>query len=228
MKTLAFECSAGAASCCVFDDERLLGNIFSNVPLTHSQTLMPMAENLLSALRLRFSDIDRLAVANGPGSFTGVRIGIAAVKGLAAARNIPCVPVSTLAAMAHLIPYDGIVCAVMDARCNQVYNALFSVKDGVYTRLCPDRALMADELMAEIEARGERVTLVGDGAEMFKGKYASPLLYLPPEHLRFQNAVGVALAAVGEESVKYDELLPFYLRLPQAERELKKRKEEIK
>lgn len=228
MKTLAFECSAVAASCCVYEDGKILGSAYSNVPLTHSQTLMPMAENLLNSLRMGFSDIGRLAVAAGPGSFTGVRIGIAAVKGLAAPRSLPCVAVSTLEAMAHLPMCEGLICAVMDARCNQLYNALFEYENGSLARLSEDRAVLSEELYAELAATGRPVTLVGDGAEMFYGKYKAEFLRLPPEHLRFQNAVGVALAAKDKKEITADLLLPFYLRLPQAERELKKRKEENK
>lgn len=224
MKTLAFECSAVAASVCVYENGRVLGHTFSSVPLTHSQTLMPMAESLLSNLKISFSDIDRLAIANGPGSFTGVRIGIAAVKGLAAPRNLSCVGVSTLLSMAHQIPKNAIICALMDARCGQVYNALFRRENGVLTRLCEDRASMMEEVAAELP-QDEKVILVGDGAALFYKAHGSDNIELAPPHLIYQSALGVAFAAEGEEGCSPQELLPFYLRLPQAERELKRKEE---
>ncbi len=229
MKILAFECSATAASCCVCEDGKILGSCYSNVFLTHSQTLMPMAENLLKSVRLTLEDIDCFAVANGPGSFTGVRIGISAVKGLALSQDKPCIPVSTLGAMAHILAHENaVICPVMDARCGQVYNALFRCSGGSVVRLCEDRAIAAEQLKAELNSLNEPVILIGDGAEMFYNKFYTENVALAPEHLRYQNAVGVAFAAKQEDAVRADELLPFYLRLPQAERELKKRKEEKK
>ena len=222
MKIMAFECSATAASVCIFEDDKVLGQVYSNVPLTHSQTLMPMAENLLSATRLSFADIEQFAISSGPGSFTGIRIGIAAVKGLAAAKNTPCIAVSTLEAMAELIDSDGIICAVMDARCSQVYNALFERKNGVLKRLCEDRALLIDELLPQLP-KDKKIILVGDGATMLYSKLSADNVYLAPPHLRYQNAVGVCLAARNKQAINCDELLPFYLRLPQAERELKRK-----
>ncbi len=225
MKILAFECSASAASCCVYEDGKILGSCYSNVFLTHSQTLMPMAESLLESVRLTIDDIDCFAVANGPGSFTGIRIGISAVKGLALAKDKPCIPVSTLEAMAHLLSHEGaVVCPVMDARCGQVYNALFGCSGGNPVRLCEDRAIAAEQLSAELKALGEPVILIGDGAEMFYSKFGADNITLAPEHLRYQNAVGVAFAAKAENAVKAGQLLPFYLRLPQAERELRRAK----
>lgn len=227
MLTMAFECSAVAASVAVFDDAKLLGQSYGNVKLTHSQTLMPMAENLLSSLRLTFGDVERYAISHGPGSFTGVRIGIAAVKGLAAAKDTDCVGVSTLEAMAHQVPIDGIICCLMDARCGQVYNALFERKGDTLTRLCEDRAVLMEEVLADLPA-DKNIILVGDGAELFKNKLNPENAALAPAHLIYQSAVGVGLAAMDKAGIKADALLPFYLRLPQAERELKKRKEEIK
>ncbi len=227
MKLLSFECSAKAASCAVTENGKVLGSVFSNVPLTHSQTLMPMAENLLSSLRLTLSDIDGFAVAAGPGSFTGIRIGISAVKGLAAANAIPCYPVSTLCAMAHLFFHENaVICPVMDARCNQVYNALFRARGGKIERLCADRALSVDELIAELGGYERKVILVGDGADLIYSKMPTGNVICAPEHLKNQNALGVAFAAEHESAVSPDELSAFYLRLPQAERELKKRSSE--
>ncbi len=229
MKMVAFECSATAASCAVCEDGVVLGSVFSNVKLTHSQTLMPMLENLLSNTRLSLSDIDCFAVANGPGSFTGIRIGISAVKGLAAAKNKPCIPVSTLFSMAMLMKtHKGVICAVMDARCGQVYNALFECDGENVRRLCDDRAISSEMLKTEIEKIDGDVIIIGDGADMFYDKFRTDNMRLAPPHLRFQNALGVLLAARAEDAVSHTELLPFYLRLPQAERELKKRNEDRK
>ncbi len=224
MKLLSFECSAKAASCAVTEDGKVLGSVFSNVPLTHSQTLMPMAENLLSSLKLKLADIGGFAVAAGPGSFTGIRIGISAVKGLAAMGDIPCYPVSTLNAMAHLLYHENaVICPVMDARCNQVYNALFSAKDGVVRRLCEDRAITIDELSSELMGYERRIILIGDGADLVFSKLSSPYISCAPEHLKNQNALGVAFAAKDAAAVSPRDLGAYYLRLPQAERELKKR-----
>ena len=128
MKILSLECTAGPASAAITEDGRVIASSFVNVKLTHSQTLLPMAEGLFAASRLGLSDIDGIAVTAGPGSFTGVRIGISAAKGLAAARNLPCAGVSTLLSLAfNYRDTDCIVCAVMDARCSQVYNAIFEI-----------------------------------------------------------------------------------------------------
>lgn len=235
MKILAFECSAAPASVAVLEDGKITASSFINVKLTHSQTLVPMAENLLKAAAMDFDSIDALAVSNGPGSFTGVRIGISAVKGLAAPKNLPCIGVSTLLSMAYNISdTDCTVCAVMDARCNQVYNALFDITDGKITRICSDRALMCEELAKDLKKLSQngnkRVIIVGDGGEVFYPYVKDTAnVSLAAEKNRFQNATSVALAA-GEalsrgEYVTAEELLPVYLRLPQAERELKKKKE---
>jgi tRNA threonylcarbamoyladenosine biosynthesis protein TsaB len=219
MKTLAFECSAVAASVCVYENGRVLGHTFSSVPLTHSQTLMPMAESLLSNLKISFSDIDRLAIANGPGSFTGVRIGIAAVKGLAAPRNLSCVGVSTLLSMAHQIPENAIICALMDARCGQVYNALYKYEGGKLITVTEPRALSVEELCAEIN---EKVIFVGDGVKVHKNKISELLgekaVFAMPQHC-LQRAASVAYAALEKTPVNPEDLSVVYLRKPQAERE---------
>ncbi len=238
MKILAIECSATPASVAVLDGQKLLANAFVNVKLTHSQTLMPMIENTLKAAKLNINDIEGFAISNGPGSFTGVRIGISAVKGLAAPKKLPCVPVSTLFAMAqNYSDTDCIVCAVMDARCNQFYNAIFDIQNGNITRLSDDRALLCDELLEEIknlsQSSNKCVIIVGDGAEIFY-KAAKELKNVKKAHpsREFQNAIGVGYSALMDfengEVLSPNELLPFYLRLPQAERELKMKKENEK
>lgn len=234
MKILSLECSAGPASAAVLQDGVIVASSFLNRKITHSQTLLTMVQDVLTRSALTVADLDGIAVSSGPGSFTGIRIGISAVKGLAAAHNIPCVGISTLRGMAeNLCGVNGLVCAVMDARCNQVYNALFSSQDGALTRLCEDRALSFDELIASLKEQNDHspILLVGDGAELFYNYAKEQLsLHLANEQLRFQNACGVGLAALEDfergNTQSAPELLPCYLRLPQAERELKKKRGE--
>ena len=233
MKILSIECSAGPASCAVIDDGKLRANSFVNAKLTHSQTLMQMIINTLDNSATKLSDIDNIAIAAGPGSFTGLRIGISAVKGLAAPNNISCISVSTLDGMAEQFSdRDCIICAVMDARCNQFYNALFEVCNGIVTRLCEDRALLGDELKQEILniSPDKQIIICGDGADLFyKNVCDMPNVKLAPENLKFQSAVGIGLFAYKNintiSAISHEDLLPIYLRLPQAERELKAKTE---
>ena len=226
MLILAFETSAKAASVALTENGKLLGEIYQNTGLTHSQTLMVMAEDLLKQCGKAAKDITAVAVAEGPGSFTGVRIGVAAAKGFAWGREIPCYGISTLEAMAvSLGAYEGHVCACMDARRNQVYNAVFYVNRGEPERFSDDRAISLTELKNELEHIDGPIFLVGDGAGLTYKTLAPdiPELILPPEHRLHQRAVGVALlaeakAAAGEAG-DGNALSPNYLRLSQAERE---------
>ena len=179
MNILGIDSSAVSVGAALVCDGKLLADGFINNKITHSQTLMPLVLSLLDNSRLTLADIDVFAVSAGPGSFTGLRIGISAVKGMAYALGKPCRAVSTLAAMAYNVPlFEGIVCAVMDARCSQVYNALFEVNGGAVTRLCDDRALKTDELKAELEANyaDKRIILVGDGAALCYDRFAGGLV----------------------------------------------------
>lgn len=238
MKILAIECSAGPVSVAVSENGVILSCVYANVKLTHSQTLLPMVTEALSNARLKLCDMDFIAAAVGPGSFTGIRIGISAVKGLAMPDNIPCIPVSTLRAMAE--PFKNgncIVCAVMDARCNQVYNALFEVSGNSVSRITPDRAIMCDELLCELKeycGKSEKsVVIVGDGTALF-APYAAGIknVYPAAQVVCFQSAADVCIAAeelaANGMAVSADDLLPVYLRLPQAERELKSKETEGK
>jgi len=234
MKILGLECSAGPASVAIIEDGKIIGSNYVNIKTTHSQTLMPMVDSLLKTTNTPLSSIDAIAIAAGPGSFTGIRIGISAVKGLAASSSIPCIAISTLEAMAESYTgQDCIVCAAMDARCNQVYNALFKIEKGVITRLCEDRALMCSELCEELKAYAQSelsIIVTGDGADLFYN-FATDIanITLSPALTRYQNAVGVCLAAQkaynNNQTLSPEQLLPVYLRLPQAERELKERNE---
>ena len=231
MFILAIECSAGPVSAAVTEDGALRAGAFSNVKVTHSETLMPLIDNLLGSARIGIGDIDCFAVANGPGSFTGVRIGIAAVKGMAAAKDTPCCGVSTLLSMAYRFTTESaVVCPVMDARRSQLYNALFLVDGGAVTRICADRAISCEELAAQLAATDKKIIVCGDGAAVFAPfvKDNGRVVFAAGE-LALQNAAGVAAAAYEEakrgNTVSPAELLPVYLRLPQAERELKLKQE---
>lgn len=230
MKILAFETSAKAASVALTQEGKLLGECYQNTGLTHSQTLMVMAQDLLQQCGVAISQLDAVAVAKGPGSFTGVRIGVAAAKGLAWGAELPCVGVSTLSAMAvGLGAWQGYVCPVMDARRSQVYNALFHVDCGKYTRIREDRAISLQELGEDVKNLSQPIFLVGDGSVLCYNTLleAVPALVLPPEHRMHQRAVGVALEAqrmMQEGAIPpAAELVPNYLRLSQAERERNER-----
>ncbi len=231
MKILALESTAAAAGAAVWEDGRLLAEAYQNIRLTHSQTLLPMVRDLLRNAQIPMEQIGCFAVAAGPGSFTGVRIGVSAVKGMAFGKNAPCVPVSTLLAMAYLFTGGHTyVCTAMDARCGQVYNALFEVDGMTVTRLTEDRALPLTELAAELGASEHTWVVTGDGAELaMKTLAATGKVVLAPPHLRWQHAAGVAMAAQEalnrSETVTDAQLEPFYLRPPQAERELALKKE---
>lgn len=220
---LAFETSAKAASVALFEEDRLLGEQYQNTGLTHSQTLLVMAEELLHQCGKTPGDVTAVAVANGPGSFTGVRIGAAAAKGFAWGAQCPIYGVSTLEAMARgLGVYEGYVCPVMDARRAQVYNALFYADHGKLERITPDRAIALADLEKEIKILEKPIFLVGDGSILCYNTLSEgvPQLVLPPESRMHQRAVGVGLAALAQE--KPDDpavLAPQYLRLSQAERE---------
>lgn len=225
MLILAFESSAKTASAALARDDVLLGESFQNSGQTHSRTLLPMAEDLMRNCDVTAADLDAVAVAAGPGSFTGLRIGVAAAKGLAWGREIPCVGVSTLEAMARGVALqDGVIAAVMDARRQQVYAALFQRADGQFARLTEDRALSLEELKIDLDLIEKPKILVGDGASLcYNTLDQRSDLILLPEHLRYQRASGVLLAAAavmerGEISPA-SELKPNYLRLSQAERE---------
>ena len=219
MLILALDSSAAPASAALLEDGKILSEFYINTKQTHSQTLMPMVESVLKLTNKTLDDVTCMAVSAGPGSFTGVRIGVSCVKGLSMTRNIPCAGVSTLRAMAeNARQLTGIVCAVMDARCGQVYNALFRAEDGKLT-------LPIAELLEECRTFTEKTYLVGDGAELCYKTFAAIRAELLLPQLRFQRASGVAMAAQemveNGQTITPDALMPIYLRLPQAERELK-------
>ena len=226
MLILGIESSAKAASAALCRDGELLGQYFQCAGLTHSRTLLPMAEELLRGTGTELRELDAVAVAAGPGSFTGVRIGVAAAKGLAWPDGKPCAPCSTLESMAWQCAHmEGEICAVMDARRNQVYAARFLAQNGTLTRLSEDAAIGLDQLAQELEKSSNAKFLVGDGASLcynFLKERGISATRMPP-HLVYQTAWGVARA--GLELAHRDQLVsgaamaPQYHRLSQAERE---------
>ena len=226
MRILAFESSAKTAGVALVEDGKLIGEYLQNSGQTHSRTLMKMAEDLLSNCDLKPSEVDAVACAAGPGSFTGIRIGVSAAKGFAWGLDIPCVGVSTLEGMVRSIAVtDGVYCAVMDARRSQVYTALFCVDGGTLHRMTEDMAISLDELGNLLEKTEKEKILVGDGAAMCYNELQNRVsnLILMPEHLRMQRASGAALTAwlrlSAGERPDGGALVPNYLRLSQAERE---------
>ena len=234
MLILALESSAKAASAAVARDGTLLDLEFRNDGLTHSVTLLPMAEQALARCGLSLRELDAVAVSRGPGSFTGIRIGVSAAKGLCWGAEKPAIGVSTLEAMAWNAvdaQAEGIVCCAMDARRSQVYNALFHIENGRPQRLTEDRAIGLDALAAELSSAEKTIFVLGDGAMLcynYLSERSIPVT-LAPEELRLQNAWGVCRAAEGLTPASAAELLPRYLRLSQAERErLERLKKETK
>ena len=226
MIILAFDSTAKAASVAVTDDEKLLALYNIDNGLTQSELLLPMAENMLKSLRLSFDDVGLLACAVGPGSFTGVRIGVALVKGIAFGKNIPTIAVSTLDELAeNLAGLDGIIVPVMDARRQQVYTATYKGEGGSLEKLTPDRAIAISELADELKAFSEPIYLVGDGYEVAKRGLSAAGVEVKetPKLLITENAYSVALVAKRKheagEVMSDLEIAPTYLRMPQAERE---------
>lgn len=226
MQILAFETSAKAASVALLRDDVLIAESYQNSGLTHSRTLMKMAQELLTSCEVSPKDLTAVACAAGPGSFTGVRIGVAAAKGFAWGRELPCVGVSTLHAMAQQArEFSGVICCAMDARRAQVYNAVFDCEDGILTRMTDDRAISLEDLAQELKMSKKPKIMVGDGAALCYNTFGKELpgCCCAPEHLRMQRASGVALAArellLTGASFSGAELTPAYLRLSQAERE---------
>ena len=236
MKILAIDCSATAASVAIVEDNKILSSSYTNVGLTHSQTLVPMINSTLTNADIELKAIDKYAINAGPGSFTGVRIGVAALKGLTALSRDNIIPLSTLESIGY--NYAGVkdctVCAVMDARCKQVYTASFDINGESVTRLTEDSAIMIDDLKDFLKKK-KNVVFVGDGAELCYNMLKNDLdnISIAPMNLRYQNAISVARCAFmhiekGEPYISSEQLLPTYLRAPQAERELTKRKDAIK
>lgn len=216
---LGIDSSAVTAGCALYDNGKIIAEQFLNNGHTHSETMLPMVESMLKNAGVSLTNLDSLAVTAGPGSFTGLRIGIAAVKGMAMGAKKPCIAVSTLEAIAYnFVGIDRVVCACMDARCGQVYNALFKTEGGTVSRLCEDRAIRAEELSKELSDIKGNIVFAGDGAELMHN-FTDRRYELAPYPLRYQRGSGVCLAAADRDTVNAAALMPTYLRLPQAERE---------
>lgn len=227
MKILGIDSSAKSASVAITDGEKVLGSFYTNTGLTHSQTLMPMIEALLKNANITLDEIGLIAVNKGPGSFTGIRIGVAAAKGIADVKKIPVYGASTLGSMAYnLIDTDCIACCVMDARCAQVYNAFFDITDGKITRLTEDNADSIENVLSKLKNYKKNKILVGDGAEIcYNNLNGDDSIKIAHQANRYQSAVGVCFEAMNmpNEYIESSRLVPEYLRLPQAQRELNKK-----
>lgn len=224
MKVLALDCTAKSASAAICENGRIIAQSFVNSARKHSETLMPMIEQLFKMADCNIDDIDLFACNAGPGSFTGVRIGVAQIKGLAFGRNKPCIPVSTLEALAYNMKgFSGIICPVMDARRDQYYNALFESDGKNIVRLCSDRVIAYDALQKELDVINKNIYIVGDGYDAARQQLSLSNLKETPALLINQNAWSTAYCAekmYSEKGGKYSdiELKPIYLRASQAER----------
>lgn len=220
MKILAVDTSAVCASVAVTENGKILSESSINTGLTHSRTLMPMIDSVLKNGEITLESIDLFACSVGPGSFTGIRIGVAAIKGLCDAISKKCVPVSTLEALAYnLVGRNCTAVSVMDARCNQVYCGIFSINGEEVTRLTDDMAIKIDELGEMLKSYSD-IIFVGDGAKICHNALGYEKA---PANCEYQKGSSVCFVAEkdADKAVDSKELLPVYLRLPQAERELK-------
>ena len=227
MKILAVDTSANTATVCVVDEDKLIAERTVNYKKTHSETLMPMIDGTLKDAGLDITDIDVFSVADGPGSFTGLRIGVSAVKGMAHALDKPIVTISTLEAMAYgIYMSEDIISPIMDARRNQVYNGVYTWCDGKFSVLSEPRALSIEECVEDLLRYKKRVIFLGDGVPVHKeyitSKMGDMAVFAPPS---VNGPRASALASlVGEHEKKTCfEVAPLYLRKPQAERELEER-----
>ncbi|MDD6644471.1 MAG: tRNA (adenosine(37)-N6)-threonylcarbamoyltransferase complex dimerization subunit type 1 TsaB [Oscillospiraceae bacterium] len=232
MKILGIDTSAKTSSVGICDDDKIVGELFLDKGLTHSETILPMIDEILTRNGLTLDDIDALAVNNGPGSFTGIRIGVAVVKGLAFEKNIPCYEVSTLDSIAYNCKdKNGLVVAVMDARRNQVYNANYIVSDGKAEKVIKDRSILIKDLYLEISEYDGDVFVIGDGQDKVKeffeeNNMTQDNFYFPDYYDNLQKGINTALIAYDclENKKCGEEILPLYLKLSQAEQELRKKR----
>ncbi len=223
-----------AATAALMNDKIMVAQTVINQNKTHSQIMMPQIEQMFKAAEVEPTEVDAFAAAVGPGSFTGVRIGVATAKALAQAADKPCIAVSTLEALAFSSKYfEGIISPILDARRNQVYNALFC-GGRTLTRITDDRVLALDELLAELKERGEKILFMGDATLVFAEEIKSALgdlAYFAPKVSNL-NLAG-AVAEIGLDKLKkgeiteYGKLIPEYIRLSQAEREKLEREGDI-
>ncbi|MBE7016281.1 MAG: tRNA (adenosine(37)-N6)-threonylcarbamoyltransferase complex dimerization subunit type 1 TsaB [Ruminococcaceae bacterium] len=227
MKILGVDTSSGVATAAICDDEKLICEFVLNNKMTHSQTLMPIIDMCFKHSELTVNDIDLFAVSEGPGSFTGLRIGVTTVKGLAHGANKPIVGVNTLEAMAYNLPFcPYLISPIMDARRGEVYNGVYRFLEGALTEVKSPRALPVSQLIEELSASGEKVVFLGDGVPVFRSELAEKLgdiAIFAPQSVGMQKASSVCMAAGKKEQMHYSKLSPVYLRKSQAERELEER-----
>lgn len=228
MRILALDSTANTSTAAVLEDGKLLSLYTANIKNTHSETLLPMVKSVLDTLKLTVDGIDAFAVSEGPGSFTGVRIGVATVKGLAFGKEKKCVGVSTIEALAkNMEGFAGVVCPIMNARRGQVYTGAFLNGE----RILEDQCMLLCDLIPFLEKYGAPIYFVGDGYSLIEGM-ENPLFMHTPEMLRYQNAYSVGKIAyekiLNGEFVTDSELRVEYLRKAQAEREREERLEREK
>ena len=227
MKILAVDSSSLVASCAVVEDEKLICQRILNNKLTHSQTLMPMIAQALAESELEISDIDLFVSVVGPGSFTGIRIGVSATKALAHSNNKPCIAVNTLEAMANNMPFcEYTVVPIMDARRNEVYTAMYDTKSGLPTELLPPTAEPIADTVCRVKKLGKKAVFLGDGVFVHRDyikEELGDLAEFAPAGVNTQNATSAANLAKIKEQIGYAELKPVYLRKSQAEREREER-----
>ncbi|HHU48703.1 MAG: tRNA (adenosine(37)-N6)-threonylcarbamoyltransferase complex dimerization subunit type 1 TsaB [Caldicoprobacterales bacterium] len=233
MKVLAIDSSSIVAGVAVLDDEQLLYETYHHHKRNHSEILMPLVEEALLSSGIHLSDLDLFAVSGGPGSFTGLRIGISTVKGLAQAVDKPVVSVPTLDALAwNVLCLNGLICPVMDARREQVYTSLYRRKEKECTRLMPYSALPVIRLAEQLADYNEPVFFVGDGLWAHRAKLEEILkdsAFFAPGYLACQRASTIAWLgrreAMAGNAIHYRDLKPFYLRQSQAEQKRKQQAE---
>lgn len=226
MNILAIDTSSAACSAALTRDGKLLGEYIMNSALTHSQTIMPAVEAILEREGMTPSDVDLFAVVAGPGSFTGVRIGVCAVKGLCAATDKPCARIDALEAIAEGAAFEGFICPILDARRDQVYTALFEKTGETLVRRMEDSALPLDALLQRLP-QGP-VYFTGDGLNTYEDRIRSAMgsrARIAPAHIRVLRASAACVIAERrpETHMEASLLTPEYLRLSQAERERNER-----
>lgn len=234
MKILAIDASGVAASVALLEDDKIVAEYTINYKLTHSQTLMPMINEICTMIDVDLKAIDAIGITSGPGSFTGLRISAGTAKGMAFGLDIPLVDIPTLDAIANNIPYTNhIICPIMDARRKHVYTALYKWEGETLKRLTDHLVIPMEDVIKMVKEQGEKVIFMGDGIPVYKEMIAEELgemAYLAPPSLRLQRAATVAMMAMEKakkgDTVSHMEFAPTYLRPSQAEREYKERQKE--
>lgn len=229
MKILAIDTSGLVASCAITESGKCLAEYTLNYKMTHSQTIMPMVDEIVRMTELDLKTVDYIACSQGPGSFTGLRIGAATAKGLAHGLNIDIIPVPTLSALAYnIFNTDKLICPIMDARRNQVYTGIFRWRNGILETISPEYARSIDDIIEIAGTTGQEVIFLGDGVPVYREKIVKHERFiLAPSNCNLQRAASVAALAevlVREgKAIKGSMFAPVYLRKPQAERELEER-----